>query len=71
MEKCEELVSQCNFPWLLSNLDMDETKEPAGNAAKTKIVEFNGLKVFIIEYYIFKTLIFLSIFHIDRSHGLS
>ncbi|XP_038646944.1 mannosylglucosyl-3-phosphoglycerate phosphatase-like isoform X5 [Scyliorhinus canicula] len=41
----EEIISEMNFPWLLSNVYDLITSEPLGHGIGSKIIEWNGVKI--------------------------
>ncbi|XP_048458433.1 trifunctional nucleotide phosphoesterase protein YfkN-like isoform X3 [Rhincodon typus] len=41
----EDVISEMNFPWLLSNVYDLFTSEPLGHGIQSKIIEWNGVKV--------------------------
>uniref|UniRef100_UPI00398EC83B mannosylglucosyl-3-phosphoglycerate phosphatase-like isoform X1 n=1 Tax=Pristiophorus japonicus TaxID=55135 RepID=UPI00398EC83B len=41
----EEIISEMNFPWLLSNVYDLFTSEPLGHGIESRIMEWNGMKI--------------------------
>jgi 5'-nucleotidase len=41
-------ASQCNFPWLLSNVNQGTTHGPLAGGLKSEIIEWNGVKIGLI-----------------------
>ena len=48
VENLIELIKETNFPWLMSNVVDSETKKPLALANTKHVIDFNGLKVFVL-----------------------
>ena len=56
VEKLTKLISETNFPWLLSNVTDSLTKLPLAGSKEKVVIEYNGLKV--ISYDCFRLMKF-------------
>ena len=52
MDTLLDLAEGCNFPWLLSNIVDTVTEEPLANALESKIIEWQGVKVFLVNIFL-------------------
>jgi len=48
VDQLEELASQSNFPWLISNVTDKKTGQPLANGIVTRMMDFHGRKVGLI-----------------------
>lgn len=63
------LVSQCDFPWLMSNVIDNETGRPLGDGKITHALICNGHKIGLIGLVEQVLPVFTSKYHLSMSHA--
>lgn len=48
LEVLSDLVSQTNFPWLMSNVIDQETGRPLGDGRITHVIDWNGKRIGLV-----------------------
>lgn len=48
LEVLGDLVSQTNFPWLMSNVIDQETGRPLGDGRITHVIDWNGKRIGLV-----------------------